>query len=77
MRVSPTQTGRRFERLSFIRQRALGRVGDIADQLYATAPEDVSALRRTVYGHNRLDSGRIGGNKQWEVHYDPYYITVV
>ena len=47
-----TQTGRRFERLSSIRQRALGRVGDIADQLYATAPEDVSALRRTVYGHN-------------------------
>jgi hypothetical protein len=47
-----TQTGRRFERLSSIRQRALGRVGDIADQLYATAPEDVSAIRRTVYGHN-------------------------
>jgi hypothetical protein len=47
-----TQTGRRFERLSSIRQRALGRVGDIADQLYATAPEDVSAPRRTVYGHN-------------------------
>ena len=47
-----TQTGRRFERLSSIRQRALGRVGDIADQLYATAPEDASVLRRTVYGHN-------------------------
>jgi hypothetical protein len=47
-----TQTGRRFERLSSIRQRALGRVGDIADQLYATAPDDVSVVRRTVYGHN-------------------------
>jgi hypothetical protein len=35
-----TQTGRRFERLTSLRQRALGRVGDIADQLYATAPEE-------------------------------------
>jgi hypothetical protein len=47
-----TQTGRRFERLSYMRQRALSRVGEIADQLYATAPEDASGLRRTVYGHN-------------------------
>jgi hypothetical protein len=47
-----TQTGQRFERLSYIRQRALSRVGEIADQLYATAPQDASGLRRTVYGHN-------------------------
>ena len=32
-----TREGRRFERLAFIRQRALGRVGEISDQLYATA----------------------------------------
>jgi hypothetical protein len=47
-----TQTGQRFEQLSYIRQRALRRVGEIADQLYATAPEEASGLRRTVYGHN-------------------------
>jgi hypothetical protein len=33
-----------------LRQRALGRVGDIADQLCATAPEDASVLRRTSTG---------------------------
>jgi hypothetical protein len=27
--------------------------------------------------YRRLDSGLRGGNKQWEVHYDPYDITVV
>lgn len=47
-----TRTGRRFGRVSYIRQRALNRVGEIADQLYATAPEGPSGLRRTVFGHN-------------------------
>jgi putative transposase len=27
--------------------------------------------------YRRLDSGLRGGNKQWEVHYDPYDINVV
>jgi len=47
-----TRTGRRFERLESIRPRALGRAGEIADQLYATAPAGSSNLARSIYGRN-------------------------
>jgi hypothetical protein len=47
-----TQTGRRFERLASIRQRAVGRAGEIADQLYATAPQGAPGQTRSVYGRN-------------------------
>jgi hypothetical protein len=47
-----TEIGRRFERLASIRQRALGRVGDITDQLYATAPQGAPDSARSVYGRN-------------------------
>ena len=44
-----TQTGRRFERLAAVRQRARGRLAEITDQLYATAPPGPT---RSVYGRN-------------------------
>ena len=47
-----TRTGRRFERLEDIRSRALDRAGQIADQLYATAPQDAPGPTRSVYGRN-------------------------
>lgn len=47
-----TQTGRRFERLAFIRPRALGRAGEIANQLYETAPQGAPGPSRSVYGRN-------------------------
>jgi hypothetical protein len=43
---------RRFERLAFIRPRAIGRVSEIADQLYETAPQDAPGPARSVYGRN-------------------------
>jgi hypothetical protein len=47
-----TRTERRFERLAFIRPRAMGRVSEIADQLYETAPQDSPGAARSVYGRN-------------------------
>ena len=47
-----TQAGRRFERLEFIRSRALARAGEITDQLYATAPQDPPGPTRSVFGRN-------------------------
>ena len=47
-----TRTGRRIERLASIRPRALYRAGEIADQLYATAPQGVPGPTRSVYGRN-------------------------
>jgi hypothetical protein len=47
-----TRTGQRFERLASLRQRAVGRVGEIADQLYVTAPQGVPGPTRSVYGRN-------------------------
>jgi len=47
-----TPTGRRFERLAFIRPRALARVGEVTDQLYATAPQGAPDPNRSVYGRN-------------------------
>lgn len=47
-----TRTGRRFERLASIRPRALGRVREVADQLYATAPQGAPGSARSVYGQN-------------------------
>lgn len=47
-----TRAGRRFERLEFIRERAIGRANEIADQLYATAPQGAPGLPRSVYGRN-------------------------
>jgi hypothetical protein len=46
------RTGRHFEPLAFIRPRALGRAGEITDQLYATAPEGAPGSSRSVYGRN-------------------------
>jgi hypothetical protein len=47
-----TGTGRRFERLASIGPRALERAGEIADQLYATAPQGAPGPTRSVYGRN-------------------------
>jgi hypothetical protein len=47
-----TRTGRRFERLTSIRPRALSRAGEITDQLYATAPQSAPGPTRSVYGRN-------------------------
>ena len=47
-----TQTQRRFERLSATRERALGRVEEITEQLYATAPPGAPGPTRSVYGRN-------------------------
>ena len=47
-----TRTGRRFERLASIRPRALDRAREIADQLYATAPQGAPGPTRSVYGRN-------------------------
>ena len=50
--VVTTRTGRHFERLTSIRPRALERAREIADQLYATAPQGVPGPARSVYGQN-------------------------
>jgi hypothetical protein len=50
--LATTRTERRFERLAFIRPGAIGRVSEIADQLYETAPEDALGAARSVYGRN-------------------------
>jgi hypothetical protein len=50
--VVTTRTGRRFERLTSIRPRALDRAREIADQLYATAPQGAPGPTRSVYGQN-------------------------
>lgn len=47
-----TRTGLRFERLSSIRPRPIGRVDEITDQLYATAPQDAAGQTKPVYGRN-------------------------
>jgi hypothetical protein len=47
-----TRTGRRFELLESIRPRALTRAGEITDQLYSTAPQDVPGPTRSIYGRN-------------------------
>ena len=47
-----TQTERRFERLAYLRPRALERVDEITDQLYATAPQGAPVRARSVYGRN-------------------------
>jgi hypothetical protein len=47
-----TRAERRFERLAFIRPRAIGRVTEIADQLYETAPQDALGPTWSVYGRN-------------------------
>jgi hypothetical protein len=47
-----TRTGQRFERLTSIRPRALYRASEIADQLYATAPQDAPGAMPSVYGRN-------------------------
>jgi len=47
-----TETGRRFERLTSIWPRALDRAGEIAAQLYATAPQEAPGQGRSVYGRN-------------------------
>jgi hypothetical protein len=50
--IATTQTGRRFERLAYVWQRALGRAGEITDQLYETAPQDARGPARSIYGRN-------------------------
>jgi hypothetical protein len=50
--LATARTDRRFERLAFIRPRAIGRVSEIADQLYETAPEDALGAPRSIYGRN-------------------------
>jgi hypothetical protein len=45
-----TPTGQRFERLEYIRPRALNRANEIIDQLYASAPEGAPDPTRSVYG---------------------------
>jgi hypothetical protein len=47
-----TRTGRRFERLTTIRSRALARAREITDQLYATAPQGAPGPTRSVYGRH-------------------------
>ncbi|HEY1915436.1 MAG TPA: hypothetical protein VGH27_07660 [Streptosporangiaceae bacterium] len=47
-----TPTGRRFEALAYIRQRAIGRAHEVADQLYDTAPQDAPGPTRRIYGRN-------------------------
>lgn len=47
-----TPAGRHFEPLASIRPRALYRVGEITDQLYATAPQDAPGPTRSIYGRN-------------------------
>jgi hypothetical protein len=49
-----TRTGRRVERLASIRARAVGRAGEVTDQLYTTAPAPQGAQGRTrsVYGRS-------------------------
>jgi hypothetical protein len=47
-----TQAGRRFERLSYIEQRARGRAAEIANQLYETAPQGTPGLRQSLYGRD-------------------------
>jgi hypothetical protein len=47
-----TRTGRRFERLEFIRPRALERAREITDQLYATAPQDAPNQSRLIFGRH-------------------------
>jgi hypothetical protein len=47
-----SQTGQRFEQLAYMRPRALERVGEIAHQLFETAPQDPADSARSVYGRS-------------------------
>lgn len=46
------RNGRRFERLEFIRERAIGRAREVTAQLYETAPQGTPGTTRSVYGRN-------------------------
>jgi hypothetical protein len=47
-----TRSERRFERLSFTRQRAQVRIAEVADQLYQTAPADEPGTPRSIHGRS-------------------------
>jgi hypothetical protein len=47
-----TETGRRFQEVSYLRERALSRADEIADQLYETAPQEPVGPSQTVYGRH-------------------------
>lgn len=49
-----TETGRRFQEVSYLRERALSRADEIADQLYETAPQEPVGPSQTVYGRHVL-----------------------